>query len=150
MPGWNNSGWLADQLLIYPQKLKMKSYERDREEFLRDEHTKKVIAKQNEEQTSRVWEFKEESPKKTATQLAAQIAEHNEHTKERVLAVNQKRQQTNAHAQVEDDDASEDGYEKAHPNKKAFKHDLHPNNWKTKFLYPYALDPAPLRLDDSK
>lgn len=128
----------------------MKSYEKEREEFLREENAKKVQAKKNEEQTTTVWEFKDESPQKTSAQMASQIADHNEATKERVLALNDQRNKTNALAAQDEEDASETEIEKAHPNKKAFKHDLHPNNWKTKFLYPYALDPAPLKLDDKK
>ena len=31
--------------------------------------------------------------------------------------------------------------------KRAHELNLDPNYWRTKFLYPFALDPAPLRLD---
>ena len=30
-PGWNNSGWLADVLYIYPNKIKKQSFENNRE-----------------------------------------------------------------------------------------------------------------------
>jgi len=33
---------------------------------------------------------------------------------------------------------------------KRFELNMDPNYWRTKFLYPFALDPAPLRLDASK
>ena len=33
-PGWNNSGWLADMLYIYPNKVKKQSFENNRENFL--------------------------------------------------------------------------------------------------------------------
>jgi hypothetical protein len=33
-PGWNNSGWLADVLYIYPNKVKKQTFENNREAFL--------------------------------------------------------------------------------------------------------------------
>ena len=33
--------------------------------------------------------------------------------------------------------------------KRAYELNLDPSYWKKKFLYPFALDPAPLRLDPS-
>ena len=33
---------------------------------------------------------------------------------------------------------------------KRFELNMDPNYWRKKFLYPFALDPAPLRLDASK
>jgi hypothetical protein len=33
-PGWNSSGWLADEIKIYPNKLKKISYENQRDTFL--------------------------------------------------------------------------------------------------------------------
>lgn len=34
--------------------------------------------------------------------------------------------------------------------KRAFEMNLDPSYWKTKFLYPFALDKAPIRLDGAK
>ena len=34
--------------------------------------------------------------------------------------------------------------------RKRFELNMDPNYWRKKFLYPFALDPAPLRLDASK
>lgn len=33
--------------------------------------------------------------------------------------------------------------------KRVYELNLDPEYWRTKFLYPFALDPAPLRLDPS-
>ena len=34
LPSWNSSGWLADFIQIYPNKLKKQSFENQRENFL--------------------------------------------------------------------------------------------------------------------
>jgi hypothetical protein len=33
-PGWNNSGWLADILYIYPNKAKKQTFDNQREAFI--------------------------------------------------------------------------------------------------------------------
>lgn len=49
-------------------------------------------------------------------------------------------------AVVEDHQSDEDSGKKP---KRAYELDLNPEYWRKKFLYPFALDPAPLRLDAS-
>ena len=43
-PGWNNSGWLADVLYIYPNKLKKQSFDSNRDAIiqLREEQAMKL------------------------------------------------------------------------------------------------------------
>ena len=41
----------------------------------------------------------------------------------------------------------EDGEMKSKAEKKKFELNMSPEYWTQKFLYPFALDPAPLRLD---
>ena len=50
-PGWNNSGWLADVLYIYPNKLKKQSFENNREAILqmKDQQNKSNAVAQSSE-----------------------------------------------------------------------------------------------------
>ena len=61
--------------------------------------------------------------------------------------IEEKKQELVEEAEAEGSD------EEAHVDdkpKKRFELNLDPNYWRKKFLYPFALDPAPLRLDAGK
>lgn len=49
-PGWNNSGWLADVLYIYPNKVKKQTFENNRENYLqlKGEQHKKMTGNDQE------------------------------------------------------------------------------------------------------
>ena len=49
--------------------------------------------------------------------------------------------------EVSEEEAHHEGESKT---KKRFELNLDPAYWRQKFLYPFALDPAPLRLDAAK
>ena len=49
--------------------------------------------------------------------------------------------------ELTEDEAQEDGDQET---TKRFELNMDPAYWRKKFLYPFALDPAPLRLDASK
>ena len=54
-------------------------------------------------------------------------------------------------AEGEEEASEEEGQDGEQPaTRKRFELNLDPNYWRKKFLYPFALDPAPLRLDASK
>lgn len=58
-PGWNNSGWLADSINIYPNRLKRKTYENTREEYLEQRKRDEKAIKEQEEANKFSWEFKD-------------------------------------------------------------------------------------------
>ena len=49
-----------------------------------------------------------------------------------------------------DDDTNEGAAGAENKVQKRFELNMDPAYWRKKFLYPFALDPAPLRLDNSK
>lgn len=63
--------------------------------------------------------------------------------------IEEKKQALNEEAEGEEsaDDAPDGEHQKS---VKRYELNMDPNYWRTKFLYPFALDPAPLRLDASK
>ena len=67
--------------------------------------------------------------------------------------IEEKKQSLNNEAE-EGDPSEEEALEgeQQQPSKsiKRFELNMDPEYWRTKFLYPFALDPAPLRLDASK
>ena len=50
----------------------------------------------------------------------------------------------------EEDQSEEDTQHGDQQPKKKFELNMDPKYWRKRFLYPFALDPAPLRLDASK
>lgn len=63
--------------------------------------------------------------------------------------IEEKKQSLN---EAEEAEPSEEEALEGEPQKsvKRFELNMDPNYWRKKFLYPFALDPAPLRLDASK
>ena len=59
-------------------------------------------------------------------------------------------QSTGKEDDVEVEDLTEDGDEADDKSKTKYELNLNPEYWVKHFLYPFALDPAPLRLDASK
>ena len=52
--------------------------------------------------------------------------------------------------QIYSDDDDDESEESKTTQQRAYELNLNPDYWVKNFLYPFALDPAPLRLDASK
>ena len=70
-PGWNNSGWLADSIAIYPNRSKTsKTYENDRDNIMESKARNERLLKLNENQKEEIWKFEdEESDEEFANKL---------------------------------------------------------------------------------
>jgi len=61
VPSWNNSGWLADTLQIYPNRSKTdKTYENDRDNIVETKIRHKHLLRQSENQKDDIWKIDEE------------------------------------------------------------------------------------------
>ena len=142
-PSWNSSGWLADYVNIYPNKIKKQSYENQRDLFLQMHANRE---KQREmEEDKKLWEFKDEySDKKGDFKdlLKATNDKVEDITKRRATFTNQQSNPPSSTDRLGLDDS-----ETANQKKRHFEMNLDPQYWQQKFLYPFSLDLAPLRLD---
>mmetsp|Transcript_15752 Transcript_15752/g.24244 ORF Transcript_15752/g.24244 Transcript_15752/m.24244 type:complete len:100 (+) Transcript_15752:231-530(+) len=48
-PGWNNSGWLADSIVIYPNRTKQNCFDLQRDQFLEQKKMKQQPKKQTKD-----------------------------------------------------------------------------------------------------
>ena len=73
-PGWNNSGWLADTISIYPNRTKTeKTYENDRDNIVETKQRHERLIREAENQTNDVW--KNINDEESDEELADKIAE---------------------------------------------------------------------------
>ena len=60
-PGWNNSGWLADSIQIYPNRTKTeKTYENDREKIVETKQRHERLLRKADNQKVDVWKLEDE------------------------------------------------------------------------------------------
>ena len=94
--------------------------------------------------------------KQGADQIAKQMEKLQVHTQKHTAGrvkvnnlIEEKKQSLNdaEEGELTEDEAQEDGDQET---TKRFELNMDPAYWRKKFLYPFALDPAPLRLDASK
>lgn len=85
-------------------------------------------------------------------ELGAKHLKRKRQERQKVNTMIEEKKQSLADAEEDDEGCSEEpgAGEAAEPAKKRFELNLDPAYWRKKFLYPFALDPAPLRLDASK
>ena len=57
-PGWNNSGWLADTIQIYPNRTKTENtYENNRDNIVEDKRRHERLIREAENQKEDVWKI---------------------------------------------------------------------------------------------
>ena len=61
VPGWNNSGWLADTIQIYPNRSKTdKTYENDRDNIVETKQRHERLLREAENQKEDIWKLEDE------------------------------------------------------------------------------------------
>ena len=166
-PGWNNSGWLADVLYIYPNKVKKQTFENNREAIL-----------QMKEQTQKANNIVHQSSAGDFEALGGMLAgggsstqmlseKLNRDSQQKLMNAKQKSQSiydmnVNRFQQFHDESVKKynqwvkkrqeqnvDTLKRDNDSKKKNEMNLDLDYWKKKFLYPYALDTGPLKIPEN-
>ena len=83
-------------------------------------------------------------------EIGAKHLKKKQFARNKVNSMIEEKKQSLAAENEEDADCEDETNEGETKAQKRFELNLDPAYWRKKFLYPFALDPAPLRLDASK